>query len=203
MKDPAFLFYYQDWLVGTYFLNRREKGAYMDLLCYQADKGVLTLQTIKEILNGDFECWQKLKEKFIEEGGIFYNKRLRFEKEKRDKFNDSRRNNRTKKDTNICKTYETHKENENENENENVIEDKIAFEVFWNLYGKKVDRRKCEGKWNRLTKAEQETCIKKLPEYIVATPDIQFRRNPETYLNNKSWENEIIKPEKQLVDGYR
>jgi len=62
-KDPAFLFYYQDWLVGTYFLNRKEKGAYMDLLCYQADKGYLTTTIIKEVLNGDIECWQKLKAK--------------------------------------------------------------------------------------------------------------------------------------------
>lgn len=91
MKDPAFLFYYQDWLVGTYFLTRREKGAYMDLLCYQADKGMLTLETIKDILNSDFDCWDKLKEKFIEEEGIFYNKRLKIEKQKRIEYAESHR----------------------------------------------------------------------------------------------------------------
>jgi len=90
----------------------------MDLLCYQADKGVLTIQSIKEILNGDFDCWNKLKEKFIDEDGIFYNKRLKFEKEKREKFSDSRRKNRSI-NTNICETYDEHMENENENENIN------------------------------------------------------------------------------------
>ena len=114
-KDPAFLFYYQDWLVGTYFLNRKQKGAYIDLLCYQADKGNLTMIIIKEILNSDFEdCWPKIKDKFLEENGTFYNKRLREEKEKRVKYSESRSINRKK----ICKTYDIHMENENEDINE-------------------------------------------------------------------------------------
>ena len=61
------------------------------------------------------------------------------------------------------------------------------------LYDKKEDRIKCEGKWNRLTDKERETCIIKLPAYILSTPDKQYRKNPATYINNKSWENEIIK----------
>jgi len=120
MKDPAFLFYYQDWLVGTYFLNRREKGAYMDLLCYQADKGTLTLQTIKEILNGDFECWNKLQEKFIEEDGIFYNKRLRIEKEKRAKHITNQSENAKKRwNKDECHGNATAMPLEDENENIN------------------------------------------------------------------------------------
>ncbi|HUX56240.1 MAG TPA: hypothetical protein VMV77_04655 [Bacteroidales bacterium] len=70
----------------------------------------------------------------------------------------------------------------------------ISFKTFWNLYDKKVDMGKCGPKWNRLTDIERLNCIDKLPDYIKATPDKKFRRDPETYLNNKSWENEIIKP---------
>ena len=120
-KDPAFLFYYQDWLVGTYFLNRREKGAYMDLLCYQADKGYLTLEIINEVLNGDVECWPKLKDKFIEENGKFYNKRLKEEREKRKKYSESRSKNRN----NICQSYDKHMENENENINRIELREEI------------------------------------------------------------------------------
>jgi hypothetical protein len=72
----SFPFEYEAYIAGTAFLSRREKGAYMDLLCIQAGKGHLTLQEIKDILNGDFDCWEKLKSKFIEEGGKFYNKKL-------------------------------------------------------------------------------------------------------------------------------
>lgn len=70
----------------------------------------------------------------------------------------------------------------------------VHFEIFWNLYDKKIDRKKCEPKWVRLTDKERNECIEKLPAYIFATPDKKFRRDPETYLNNKSWENEIISP---------
>ena len=67
---------YEKWIAGTAFLSRREKGAYIDLLCVQADKGHLTLQNIKDILNGDFECWEKLKGKFTEANGKYFNRKL-------------------------------------------------------------------------------------------------------------------------------
>jgi hypothetical protein len=72
----SFPFEYENYLAGTAFLNRREKGAYMDLLCIQAKKDRLSLQEIKDILNGDFDCWEKIKSKFTEENGMFYNKKL-------------------------------------------------------------------------------------------------------------------------------
>ena len=84
---------------------------------------------------------------------------------------------------------------ENENENINIIEDKsinVPFENFWNLYDKKEDKINCERKWSALTNKERTECIAKLPAYVNSTPDKQFRKNPATYLNNKSWENEII-----------
>ena len=72
----SFPFEFESWIAGTAFLSRKEKGAYIDLLCVQADKGHLTLQNIKDILNGDFDCWEKIKSKFTEENGEFYNKKL-------------------------------------------------------------------------------------------------------------------------------
>ena len=72
----SFKFEYESWIAGTAFLTRREKGAYIDLLCMQAEKGHLTLENIKHILNGDFECWEKLKSKFTVENGLYYNRKL-------------------------------------------------------------------------------------------------------------------------------
>lgn len=69
---------------------------------------------------------------------------------------------------------------------------KTLFDVWWDMYGKKIDRAKCERKFNKLTPAEQQACIAAAPVYVASTPDLQFRRNPMTYLNNKSWENQII-----------
>lgn len=67
-----------------------------------------------------------------------------------------------------------------------------GFSEWWDMYGKKIDRGKCEKKWEKLSDAEKSACIAATPAYVASTPDIQYRRNPMTYLNNKSWENQII-----------
>lgn len=66
------------------------------------------------------------------------------------------------------------------------------FEEWWELYDKKVERAKCEVKWNRLSTEEKMACIAATPVYVASTPDKQYRKNPQTYLNNKSWNDEII-----------
>ena len=67
-----------------------------------------------------------------------------------------------------------------------------GFSEWWDLYDKKIDRGKCEKKWQKLTDEERRACIDSTPAYVASTPDLQFRRHPMTYLNNKSWENQII-----------
>lgn len=39
---------------------------------------------------------------------------------------------------------------------------------------------------------DKEEIFATLPNYIAATPDKQYRKNPDTYLNNKSWQDEIL-----------
>jgi hypothetical protein len=67
-----------------------------------------------------------------------------------------------------------------------------TFEAFWNLYDKKVARPKCEKLWSKLTKSEKQECLQYVPLYVQAQPDKQYRKNPETFLRNKSWNDEII-----------
>lgn len=73
-------------------------------------------------------------------------------------------------------------------------EDDSLFEKFWTLYGKKVDKRKAQQKWKRLSKKDKCAALEYIPKYVAATPDIQYRRNPTTFLNNRTWENDIIHP---------
>jgi hypothetical protein len=73
----------------------------------------------------------------------------------------------------------------------------IPFEIFWNLYDKKIEKDKCESKWNKLTDKERENIINYLPKYKLSTPDKQYRKNPETFFNNKTWNDEIITPHSQ------
>ena len=46
-KDPAFLFYPKDWLEGTAEMSPEEKGVYIDLLCYQHQRGFIPSDTLK------------------------------------------------------------------------------------------------------------------------------------------------------------
>jgi hypothetical protein len=68
-----------------------------------------------------------------------------------------------------------------------------SFEKFWTMYGKPVEKKKCLAKWNKLSLKTTTLILEKLPSYILATPDRQFRKNPSTYLNNECWNDEIIK----------
>ena len=79
----SFPFEFEKYLAGTAYLSHKEKGCYVDLLCYEADKGHMTLQDIKDILNGDYDCWQRISNKFAEENGLYYNKKLESVKHKK------------------------------------------------------------------------------------------------------------------------
>lgn len=66
------------------------------------------------------------------------------------------------------------------------------FEFFWDVYNKKVDRTKCEKLWNKLTDSEIQKIIATVDQYVLANPEIQFRKNPSTYLSGKCFNDEII-----------
>lgn len=69
----------------------------------------------------------------------------------------------------------------------------ITFIDFWDLYDKKVGSRDaCEKKWLKLTDAEREQIMVYLPKYKISQPDKKYRKNPDTFFNQKGWEHEII-----------
>lgn len=67
-----------------------------------------------------------------------------------------------------------------------------TFEDFWHEYDKKVGRPKAEQKWNNLSQVEKEKIMHYIPLYKNAQPDKQYRKNPESFFNNKIWNDEII-----------
>lgn len=137
MKDPAFLFYSSDFLSGTMLMTDEEIGQYIKLLCLQHQKGHLKE---KDILNVCKRQNEEIFSKFTKDDkGNYYNKRLEDEIIRRNKYSESRRNNRKKKGLekqkketyeedmkNICNSYEEHMETETENitENINIIKNK-------------------------------------------------------------------------------
>ena len=74
----------------------------------------------------------------------------------------------------------------------------VSFEEFWNLYDKKRgDKNKLRKKWESLKDSDREAIMNYLPKYIQSTPDKQYRKDPQTFLNNRSWEDEIISKEER------
>ena len=79
------------------------------------------------------------------------------------------------------------------NKNKHKENSIYSFDDFWNLYNKKVDTKKCKDKFEKLSDKELKQIKSSLPDYIASTPDVQFRKNPLTYLNGKCWMDEIKK----------
>lgn len=133
MKDPAFLFYSNDFLSGTFLMTDEQVGQYIKLLCLQHQKGHLKE---KDMLNICKSYDEDIFSKFIkDEDENYYNERLEEEIIRRKKYSESRRNNRNKgkeqKDNNeestykedmnnICNSYEKHMETETETITKNI-----------------------------------------------------------------------------------
>jgi uncharacterized protein YdaU (DUF1376 family) len=120
-KDPAFLFYPNDWLGGTLGMSFEEKGAYMELLMLQFNRGHMTPDMIAQTAG---RLWDKLKDKFaVDEEGKYYNRRLEYEIKRRRAYCLSRENNKEGKNQYSKRGHMTsrtagHMENRNENETE-------------------------------------------------------------------------------------
>jgi len=123
-KDPAFLFYSSDFLVGTYTMTDTQVGQYVRLMCLQHQHGHLDEETVLAVMRGEID--QAVLGKFKQDStGRYYNERLDSEVTKRRNYSESRAKNRAKKTyvkdmSNICETHVEHMENVNED----VIEDR-------------------------------------------------------------------------------
>lgn len=94
-------------------------------------------------------------------------------------------------------TNDTDKRNKiQDNDNDDDKEEEYSFSEFWDLYSKKNDRSKCEKAWKKLTAKELEAIKTVLPIYIKSTPDIQYRKNPLTWINGKCWNDEGVEKQK-------
>lgn len=112
-KDPAFLFYTNDFERGVQFFSDEQVGKYLRLLMAQHQHGHLTENQMIHICKSyDKDVFSKFLQ---DSSGLFYNERLEIEINKRKKFVESRSKNKAGK-KHISKSYDNHMENEIENE---------------------------------------------------------------------------------------
>ena len=207
MKTPSFDFYYQDFLVGTSFMSLEATGAYILCLCHQAHKNAISIDQIKAICMNNESIIEQVLPKFItdESTGLLYNERCRIEVDKKTRYAASRSNNRKKKE--VTKKEIKHvKEKDADGATEGVIdltnELNVPFEFWWDEYRKKVGNiKKLQKKWAALKDEERQQAFDHTKLYVASTPDKTYRKNPETYINNKSWNDEIIKKTEHNGNG--
>ena len=74
-----------------------------------------------------------------------------------------------------------------------VDEDFYLFDNFWDDYDKKVgSKEKLRKKWKSISDVNKLKIKDHIRLYKISQPDKMYRKNPETYINNKSWNDEII-----------
>lgn len=130
MKDPAVLWYPNDYIGGTMGMTFEQKGAYVELLMTQFNRGHMTSHMIGQVLGQDGgRIWDTIKDKFIQdEEGMYYN--VRFEKEqiKRKMFIDSRKNNLSGNNQYSKKVGHKGGRMTSRMENENINKDLVLIE---------------------------------------------------------------------------
>ncbi len=196
-KDPAFLFYSSDFLSGVSDLTMEERGQYITLLCLQHQKsGRLSRKAVAiAVPNAAADVMAKFTE---DELGLLYNERLEIEMLKRQSHSEKQRQRaidgwKKRKGEKQAAANAPALPLENENENRNEVN--ILFNIFWDLYDKKRgDKEKIEKKWNSLSDSDRQLIIDYIPDYKKSQPDKQFRKDPSSFLNQKSWNDEIIMP---------
>ena len=193
-KDPAVLFYTSDFLSGTFTMTNEQVGKYIKLLCLQHQKGPLTERDMLSVCQSYDE---DIYAKFEYLDNHYVNIRMQTESIRRKSYSESRKNNRLKpKEENISISYDNHMETETETItiNKTITKDvNIDFDFFWDFYDKKVgEKGKIKKKWDKLSDEERQKAFNFIESYKIAQPDKYYRKNPETFINNKSWNDEII-----------
>jgi hypothetical protein len=95
------------------------------------------------------------------------------------------------------KNVKNEKKEKNVNNNITIVQLKdsinIPFDDFWNAYDKKVgNKEKLRRRWATLSDSDRQAAMDYIPLYLHTQPDKKFRKNPETFLSNKSWNDELI-----------
>lgn len=186
-KDPAFLFYSQDFLVGVMTMSFEDRGKYITILSLMHQQGRMTEETIR-LLVGSISDTLRLKFS-QDEKGLLFNSRLEEETEKRQKFTESRRinglsggrpkgkkpNGKPKKNL-VVKHMDNHMEDEIVNVNESIFKGSIwdneTMNAEWSRWieykrvefkdkykSKETEKQAGRNLWD-LSKGNQDTAIK-------------------------------------------
>lgn len=190
-KDPAFLFYPGDWLGGTMGMTFEQKGAYIDLLMLQFNRGHMSEHMIGQTVG---QLWDTIQDKFIkDDNGLWFNERLDLEKHKRMKYSESRRNNKKGNNQYSKKVghMSSHMENENRDvntiiiTNDNIGELKNNFSMkgevgkLLKTTSEAVESLLDEFIQEQISKGDFDRSLKDLRKHFVSWSKIEYRKQKQ------------------------
>lgn len=82
--------------------------------------------------------------------------------------------------------------------------DNEMFDTAWGLYEKKGNRKTSRYRFLNLKASTMQDILNHIPLYVNSTPDKQFRKDFQTYLNQECWNDEIVeqKQAESFVDKH-
>lgn len=68
----------------------------------------------------------------------------------------------------------------------------ISFDMFWTAYNQKINKKRCEGLWDKLSISKRVAAWQGVAAYDSFLKQTGWRKkaDPETYLRNEYWDNE-------------
>jgi len=188
----------RDWFNFKFANPSKTKAIHSDFYCYLIDRwnrlgqkhefGLPTSVTMEALGIGSYNTYKKTLNDLIEFGFVtivsesknqHQSKIIAISKNDKalDKALDEANNKATDKATD---TIIKQKNNRTKERN-------LLFDKFWVMYGKSADKKKCMDKFILLSDSEIDLIFETLPIYLLKTPDVQYRKNPLTYINGKCW----------------
>ena len=205
-KDPAVLFYTQDFLTGTMLMDDSQVGKYIRLLCLQQQNGGLTE---KEMLRICGEYDEDIFKKFELVDGVYMNKRMLIETNRRRKYVESRQRNFKKvidMDNDMDSDMDIHTEirnkkyeisNKNKEEEDKKVFDEFRKEYpgtkkgndteFSNFIKKHKDWRDILPKLIERLNYQKEARQVRLENKLF----VPGWKNLQTWINQRGWEDQI------------
>lgn len=102
---------------------------------------------------------------------------------------------RKQQTTNIQSTFNQQQDKNNKEEKEK------HFNIFWSFYPNKVSKEKCKDKFLKLEQTDINQILDTIQNWAKYKPfDSYSHPNPETYINQKRWQDVIPTIKKQYID---
>jgi len=208
-KDPAFLFYPNDYLGGTMGFSFKQHGAYLMLLIFQFNNGPFKKETAIGMVGE--ELFNSICHKFEEKDGCICNARLMQEITRRKEYSQNRRENakngwKKRKNNSISNESAKHMQSTcndsalhmgNETRTRTRARNKDETENIYAAYPRKKGKLAALKSIEKAFKIiEPDVLLEKVKKYAesVKDKDPEFIPYPSTWFNQGRWEDEIEKP---------